>query len=102
MPQLTQLLASANFSKLSKKSGVDVERLKALAAGDEPTLGELRRISAGLRVPLDDLVTPSGSAEAAQLLFRNANLAGGSYLFDRLSKKIGHSLDILGQPESAG
>ena len=101
MPQLAHMIATADFSKLSKKTGVDIKRLKALAAGEEPTLGELRRISGGLRLSLDDLVAPSNSTESAQLLFRNANLEDRPYLLDRLSRKIGYSLDILQVPKSA-
>lgn len=96
MSDLARLLTTADTMKLSMQSGISVERLAALAQGAEPTLGELRRVAAGLGVPLEELVAPSGSAQGAQFLFRNVGESvKGTNIVDRLTRKIGYSLDIM-------
>src|SRR5687767_4207072 len=100
MSKLAALIASADISKLARKAGVELERLERLAAGEEPTLGELRRIAAALRFPLEDFAAPGASADGAQLLFRNAKAGFRSVeASDRLSRKIGHSFEILTRRE---
>src|SRR4051812_34396585 len=98
MSQLRALIAAADKPKLARKTGLHQARLDRLALGEEPTMGELRRIASALHVSLEDLVGPGTNTGTAQLLFRNAS--AGADIAQRLSKKVGHSLDILAHPQA--
>src|SRR5262245_43189542 len=98
MQRLSELVKAANQTKLTKRSGIPLERLQAIASVVDPSLTELRHLASALRLTLDDLVPPSAKTQQTRLLFRGAR-GEHAALTERLSRKIGHSLDILRQPK---
>lgn len=100
MDQLQELLRAQNVDapKLSASTGIPVERILALASGAEPSMGELRKLSAALRLSINDFAPPNKTERDVDLLFRRAPIAGGEIPNTAvlgLSKKMASSLDLL-------
>lgn len=84
--------------RLSDRSGVAVERLTKLLEGEDPTLGELRRISEALSIPLTEFTEVTPVQREADLLFRRASLAGKhvqQHTLASLSRQMANSLNLL-------
>ena len=71
MTTLAEHLGSRKLSwdAAAKKSGVSAERLRAVAAGADASLGEMRKIAGALRLPLSAIVEDPQD-EPIKLLFR--------------------------------
>ncbi|MBP2292669.1 ImmA/IrrE family metallo-endopeptidase [Azospirillum rugosum] len=105
MDQLQELLQAPNVDvpKLSASTGISVERLSALASGAEPSLGELRKLSAALRLSINDFAPPNKTERDVNLLFRRAPVTGDevpSTAILGMSKKMASSLDLLKKESS--
>ena len=91
--------------RLSSKAGIEVERLREILDEENATLGELRRISEALEVPLTDFVETSPLQKKADLLFRRGTNVGKSVqqlTISSLSRQVANSLDLLRAPQSFG
>ncbi len=97
---------SVNVDKLSAKAGVAPERMRALAADAEPTLGELRRIASALGIPMLDFAgAPSATDQQADLLFRKAIVAGkpvSPAAVSSLSRRMSRSFELLRSSRQGG
>lgn len=74
MATLVEILGLADIQIVARKALMAEERLSAIAAGSEPTLGEARRIATALGISLSALAptVPSEAPGKAALLFRGA------------------------------
>jgi Zn-dependent peptidase ImmA (M78 family) len=86
-----------DLDRLSQRSGVPADRITAIVAGADPSLGELRKLSGALRVKILDLLPADSSRPAAQWLFRAvANSSADPAALANLSRKIDYSLKLMG------
>ena len=84
------------LARLAAKSGLEFDRLQQLAAGAEASLGELRRLSGPLHLPINDLLPPSPAVEKTELLFRRS-LSPGAKLppaAGMLARQMSSSLSL--------
>ena len=107
MNRLARIILDSRISldKLATKSGLNVDRLASIAAGEEASIAESRRIASALSIPLSFILLPSHNQERVELLFRR-NLREKHLdpnLIDLMSTRIAYSLELLeptGQPLS--
>lgn len=86
-----------SFEEAAKKSGIPVERLQRIAAGDELSLSELRILSSSLKLPLGDLRSKRQKSPDLQVLFRRGLHQLDPYraqVIDALSREIAAVFDI--------
>jgi hypothetical protein len=67
---------SVDVEKLSTKTDIPVERLRAFSEGADPTVSELRRLADALRISVADFASPSAKERETDLLFRRAPVPG--------------------------
>ena len=88
----------AQPDELSARSGIAPDRIKALLAGAEPSMGEVRRLAEALRVPVVDLVASRPIERQADMLFRSRlKSQPESYepVIAAFSKKMSYTFDLL-------
>jgi Zn-dependent peptidase ImmA (M78 family) len=87
-----------DLDRLSKRSGVPLERINAIMEGNDPSLSELRKLSAALHVAIMDLVPADPNRLATQWLFRSvvsSHSNADPSVLSNLSRKIEYSLKLL-------
>lgn len=100
MSELQRILESeaTDVARLSSRSGLAMDRLRALAQGAEPTLKELRLLADALRVPIVEFAPRSAHEREADLLLRRAPVSGRpvqGIALSALSRRIASSADLL-------
>jgi Zn-dependent peptidase ImmA (M78 family)/transcriptional regulator with XRE-family HTH domain len=93
-----------DVSRLSERSGVTADRINAIINGEDPTLGELRRLSNALRVRIFDLLPTEQGKPTAQWLFRALGAKQKNpdpAALSSLSRKIEYSIKLLGPQPAA-
>jgi Zn-dependent peptidase ImmA (M78 family) len=89
-----------SLEKLSRDSGIPVERLRGFLTAEEPSMNELRRLASALKIKLSDFVIDSDARNRAQFLFRQTvpkNKLSASGFIENYSRKIGYSLELVGK-----
>jgi Zn-dependent peptidase ImmA (M78 family)/transcriptional regulator with XRE-family HTH domain len=89
---------SVDVEKLSTKTDIAVERLRALSEGANPTVSELRRLAEALRISIVDFASPNARERETDLLFRRAPVSGKpvpSGTVTRMSRRMASSFDLL-------
>lgn len=85
--------------RIAERSGLQLERVRSILAGDAPAISEVRAIASGLRIPLHLLArgTPPSDAAGAGLLFRNAKRDDTSYdvTVEKVAAFVEAALEIL-------
>src|SRR4051812_6888195 len=100
MSALANILAGkteAQLKRLSNRAGIDVDRIRQLVAGDDPSLAELRLLASALGVQFEDLLPSVGREAQVELLFRRS-MGPDSKLpisAGRLARRMTSSLDLL-------
>ena len=84
---------------LIAKTGLSVDRLRALVAGADPTMREVRVLATAMELTVFDLAPSSPSVDKADLLFRLAAngkpIPAGPPVVSEISRKMGYSVDLL-------
>jgi Zn-dependent peptidase ImmA (M78 family) len=104
MASLSEILAErkSSFTRLSKTTGLDIERLTALSEGAEGSLRELRLVAGALKMKMSELVETVGDPNTTSFLFRRASPHLSEKFFssvDRMASKISYALEIIGRAE---
>jgi Zn-dependent peptidase ImmA (M78 family) len=89
---------SVDIEKLSKKTHIPAERLRAFFEGTDPTVSELRRLADALKISVLDFASPSVRERDTDLLLRRAPVSGKpvpSGTLSGLSRRIASSFDLL-------
>jgi Zn-dependent peptidase ImmA (M78 family) len=88
--------------KLSEKSGITIDRLKAIVNdGAEPTMSDVRKISKALKKSIDFLLSDNAQYQEINLLFRQAiKTEQDKPAADRFSHIIGNTFEILSNYQS--
>ena len=97
--KLINALQTRSLDTVSGQTKIATERLHAIAAGADPTMGELRRLAEALKLSLTDLIPPPANFEKANVLFRRTSQkvsAAEADLVDSISRRIAYSLDLVG------
>lgn len=85
--------------RIAERSGIQLERVRSILAGEAPAISEVRAIASGLRIPIHLLArkTPSSDAAGAGLLFRNAKRDNTSYdvTVEKVASFVEAALEIL-------
>jgi Zn-dependent peptidase ImmA (M78 family)/DNA-binding Xre family transcriptional regulator len=97
--KLTQYLAQRRISleEAAQKSGISLERLERVDAGEELSLGELRKLSSALKISIGDLKSKRRKFPDLEVMFRRGagkldpRKAG---VIDLLSSEIAAVFDI--------
>jgi Zn-dependent peptidase ImmA (M78 family) len=89
-----------SLEKLSADSGIPLERLHRFLEAEEPSLNELRRLAAALKIKLSDFVVDNEARSRAQFLFRQTlskkKVAESGFIED-YSRKIAYSLELVSE-----
>jgi Zn-dependent peptidase ImmA (M78 family) len=89
---------SIDVMKLSRKTDIPVERLRALSEGANPTVSELRRLGDALKMSIVDFASPNSRERETDLLFRRAPVSGKpvpSGAVMGMSRRMASSFDLL-------
>jgi len=90
--------------RIAERSGIQLERVRSILAGDAPAISEVRAIASGLRIPIHLLAqkTPPSDAAGTGLLFRNARRDDTSYdvTVEKVASFVEAALDILPDREA--
>lgn len=89
---------SVDARKLSTKTGIPVDRLRALSEGANPTVSELRRLADALKMSIVDFASPNPRERETDLLFRRAPISGKpvpSSTVMAMSRRMASSFDLL-------
>lgn len=90
--------------RIADKSGLSVERVRRILAGDAPAISEVRAIASGLRVPMHLLArhAPPTAAADAGILFRNTKRDDTSYdvTVEKVAAFVEAALEVLPTRES--
>lgn len=99
MMKLRDILgAEVDLQRLGRKTGLAQERLQELVEDAEPTLAELRKLAAALKIPLSDFAD-TDSVERISFLFRDTKLRGKPIprrVVSTLGSRIAGSSDLFG------
>jgi Zn-dependent peptidase ImmA (M78 family) len=98
-PKLLSALQTRSLDTVSGQTKIALDRLHAISAGADPTMGELRRLSEALKLSIADLIPPPANFEKANVLFRRTVQKAGAAeadLVDSISRRIAYSLDLIG------
>ena len=86
------------IEKISETSGISKNRILECIAGADPSLHELRRLAAALKLNVSDFIVDSGVQHRANFLFRQTlprNRMQGLRFIDSYSRQIGYSFEVL-------
>ena len=89
-------------SLVAERTGIPRGRIEELLGGAEPNLEELRALSDFFRVDLRDLLPPHPRHGAFQVLFRTGGTDIDNVTSAALSRRIGYSVELLGDPRRGG
>jgi Zn-dependent peptidase ImmA (M78 family) len=85
--------------RIADKSGLSLDRVRRILAGDAPAISEVRAIASGLRVPMHLLArnTPPTDAAGAGILFRNTKRNDTSYdvTVEKVAAFVEAALEVL-------
>lgn len=82
----------SHLDRLSRKTGVEETRLKAIAGGSEPTLKEWRTLSKALKIKSRDLATDPAQSERYAFLYRSP--IGGKRLNHALLSQLSSKMTL--------
>lgn len=100
MSRIPEALGShaQNLEELSLRTDIPIERLRGLSGGADPSMLEVRKLAAALKLSVADMAPMPKEARQADLLFRATakmkNLPADT-LVETLSRKMGYSLELL-------
>lgn len=85
--------------QIANKSGLPVDRIHQILAGESPAISEVRAIASGLRVPMHLLArsSPPTDAAEARVLFRNTRRDDASYdvTVEKVAAFVEAALEVL-------
>lgn len=87
-------------SDLRRRTGISEERLEQLANNAEPNLEEVQALANFFRVEVRDLLPPHPRDQKFQFLFRSGGHAVDDITSSALSRRIGYTIELLGEPQS--
>jgi Zn-dependent peptidase ImmA (M78 family) len=104
MARLSELLSEVDLAAFAGKASVAEDRLAAIVAGAEPSVGEARRIASALKLPLSALLSRAGGGEPsrAELLFRGATAPGKADIAaQRIAARVDASMSLARNADNA-
>ncbi len=81
--------------KLAAKSGLPVDRIKAILNGEEPSLIDLKKISKALKLSIDFFLSNEKKDSEIKLLFRKSFYDSNAIKADRFSHMVANSFSLL-------
>jgi Zn-dependent peptidase ImmA (M78 family) len=100
MDRLREILSAPDIdlARVSKRSGLAEERLKALAEGAQASMAEVRSVASALSLSMRDFLSATSTESATQLLFRSAAVGGkpvGDDVRLSLSRRVADPISFL-------
>jgi Zn-dependent peptidase ImmA (M78 family) len=105
MDRLREILGAPeiDMARLSKRSGLAEDRLRALADGAQASMAEVRSIASALGLSMGDFLPAAATENVTQMMFRSATVGGkpvGDDVRLSLSRRVADPISFLASTQA--